>query len=351
MWVLSAYIGKNKREPFTEAVDVTGPGLNVQNALPSQVSREGTVSQDSEPANKYSIKEAEENATDKAILRENEHLKKMVASLKEEMKLTKSVQVKRADVEKLASRFLEEYQSSVDESGITAGLLKRIESAFKRTCRIRGVRQAEPASLPSPSSARRPSPDTSCQNAKRPFVPLQSPRNRPPPRYALPKHKASAFYQSISSRAGGPPRSPLTRRVCQAAPLLFRLRPLHGGLHPIRPAKTQSVRFLSGCTRQSRRPAKNPLTRRVCQAALLLFRLRPLHSGLHPIRPAKTQSPQKKARPIPAVRGGDWAHLPLKALKRPAGPRGFTALQNPCTGCAGQWRALAPGPSGNPCRR
>ena len=48
----------------------------------------------------------------------------MVASLKEEMKLTKGVQVKRADVEKLASRFLEEYQSSVDESGITAGLLK-----------------------------------------------------------------------------------------------------------------------------------------------------------------------------------------------------------------------------------
>ena len=127
LWVLSAYIGKNKREPFTEAVDVTGPGLNVQNALPSQVSREGTVSQDSEPVNKYSIKEAEENATDKAILRENEHLKKMVASLKEEMKLTKSVQVKRADVEKLASRFLEEYQSSVDESGITAGLLKMFE--------------------------------------------------------------------------------------------------------------------------------------------------------------------------------------------------------------------------------
>ena len=73
LWVLSAYIGKNKRDTFTEAVDVTGPGLNVQNALPSQVSREGTVSQDSEPVNKYSIKEAEENATDKALLRENEH--------------------------------------------------------------------------------------------------------------------------------------------------------------------------------------------------------------------------------------------------------------------------------------
>ena len=72
MWVLSAYIGKNKRDTFTEAVDVTGPGLNVQNALPSQVSREGTVSQDSEPVNKYSIKEAEENATDKAILMFND---------------------------------------------------------------------------------------------------------------------------------------------------------------------------------------------------------------------------------------------------------------------------------------
>ena len=72
LWVLSAYIGKNKREPFTEAVDVTGPGLIVQNALPSQVSREGTVSQDSEPVNKYSIKEAEENATDKAILMFND---------------------------------------------------------------------------------------------------------------------------------------------------------------------------------------------------------------------------------------------------------------------------------------
>ncbi len=47
------------------------------------------------------------------------------------------------------------------------------------------------------------------------------------------------------------------------------------------------------------------------------FRLRPLHSGRF-IRYAlpKTESPQKKERPIPAVRGGDWAHLPLKALKK-----------------------------------
>ena len=160
----------------------------------------------------------------------------MVASLKEEMKLTKGVQVKRADVEKLASRFLEEYQSSVDESGITAGLLKRIESAFKRTCRIRGVRQAEPASLPPPSSARRP------------LI-----------RYALPRAcKASAFYQSISSGAGGfvSPRTP-SRRVCQAAPLLFRLRPLHDGLHPIRPAKSaqSGLSFLSKACETVPRPA------------------------------------------------------------------------------------------------
>ena len=152
--------GKNHIYALTEnkrrtAGRIHGLSGSVDNRIKSD-SSDINVSQDSEPVNKYSIKEAEENVTDKAILRENEHLKKMVASLKEEMKLTKGVQVKRADVEKLASRFLEEYQSSVDESGITAGLLKRIESAFKRTCRIRGVRQAEPASLPSPSSARRP---------------------------------------------------------------------------------------------------------------------------------------------------------------------------------------------------
>ena len=177
----------------------------------------------------------------------------MVASLKEEMKLTKSVQVKRADVEKLASRFLEEYQSSVDESGITAGLLKRIESAFKRTCRIRGVRQAEPASLPSPSSARRP------------LI-----------RYAPP-------------------------RACKAA---FRSSP--------KPAKPS--------------PAA--------------------------IRPAQNAKPPKESAPNPRRARRGLGAPPFKSFKkRPAGPRGFTALQNPCTGCAGQWRALAPEPSGNPCRR
>ena len=77
--------------------------------------------------NRYSIKEAEEQVTEKALLRENEHLKKMVASLKEQMKLTKGVQVKQADIEKLAGRFLREYRSSTDKTAIVNGLKSMFE--------------------------------------------------------------------------------------------------------------------------------------------------------------------------------------------------------------------------------
>ena len=146
--------------------------------------------------------------------------------------------------------------------------------------------------------------DTPRQHAKRPFVPLQSPRNRPPPQCALPKRKASAFYQDAPGRAGGPPRAPSpgecakppcissTSVLCTAAftryalpkrkasafyhgipvepEALSRQESPPGGCakppcisstsvlctaaaHPIRPAKTQSVRFLSEHSRQSRR--------------------------------------------------------------------------------------------------
>ena len=77
--------------------------------------------------NRYSIKEAEEQVSEKALLRENEHLKKMVASLKEQMKLTKGVQVKQADIEKLAGRFLREYRSSTDKTAIVNGLKSMFE--------------------------------------------------------------------------------------------------------------------------------------------------------------------------------------------------------------------------------
>ena len=77
--------------------------------------------------NRYSIKDAEEQVTEKALLRENEHLKKMVASLKEQMKLTKGVQVKQADIEKLAGRFLREYRSSTDKTAIVNGLKSMFE--------------------------------------------------------------------------------------------------------------------------------------------------------------------------------------------------------------------------------
>lgn len=116
------FFGKLDRYDFDIIIRKTNANVN-----PSQDENFLQENADSEPVNKYSIKEAEENVTDKALLRENEHLKKMVASLKEEMKLTKGVQVKRADVEKLTRRFLREHRSSVDESGITAGLLKMFE--------------------------------------------------------------------------------------------------------------------------------------------------------------------------------------------------------------------------------
>lgn len=64
---------------------------------------------------RYSIKETEETSTEKALLRENEHLKKMVASLKEQMKLTKGVQVKQEDIEKLAN-YEEQVRSEDNES-------------------------------------------------------------------------------------------------------------------------------------------------------------------------------------------------------------------------------------------
>ena len=85
-------------------------------------------------------------------------MKKMVASLKEEMKLTKSVQVKRADVEKLASRFLEEYRSSVDESGITAGLLKMFHYIWNNPDKNGETAAMRPAKTQSPQKKKRPIP-------------------------------------------------------------------------------------------------------------------------------------------------------------------------------------------------
>lgn len=76
---------------------------------------------------RYSIKEAEEQATEKALLRENEHLKKMVVSLKEQMKLTKGVQVRQADIEKLAKKYIREYRSDADEAAVIKGLQSMFE--------------------------------------------------------------------------------------------------------------------------------------------------------------------------------------------------------------------------------
>ena len=125
--------------------------------------------------------------------------------------------------------------------------------------------------------------DTPCQErAKRPFVPLQSLRNRPPPGGPV------RFYARLPHPRGAGGLNPLSSALAASAACgrlslhLFHLRPLHGGLHPIRPAKgAQSGRFLSGCTRQSRRPAKNP------------------SPGGCAIRPASLPSPSSARRPSP----------------------------------------------------
>ena len=77
--------------------------------------------------NRYSIKEVEEQTTEKALLRENEHLKKMIGSLKEQMKLTKGVQVKQADIERLAKKYIREYRADVDETAVVKGLKSMFE--------------------------------------------------------------------------------------------------------------------------------------------------------------------------------------------------------------------------------
>lgn len=119
------FFGKLDKYDFDTIIRKTNANVNVLNSV--NISKNKEQAQDSDNVNKFSIKDAEEQVTEKALLRENDHLKKMVASLKEQMKLTKGVQVKQADIEKLAGRFLREYRSSTDKTAIVNGLKSMFE--------------------------------------------------------------------------------------------------------------------------------------------------------------------------------------------------------------------------------
>ena len=228
--------GKNHIYALTEnkrrtAGRIHGLSGSVDNRIKSDSSNIN-VSQDSEPVNKYSIKEAEENATDKAILRENEH--------------------------------------------------------FFRLRPLHGGR----------------------------FI-----------RCAPPRARKAAFRSSPKPAKPSPRRN--TPRQNAKHPLSIRM-------HPAEPEARQEAPHPAGV---SGRPASLP----------------PPSSARRPSpdtpRQGRAKPPKEKAPNPRRTRRGLGAP-PFKSFKkRPAGPRGFTALQNPCTGCAGQWRALAPEPSGNPCRR
>ncbi len=119
------FFGKLDKYDFDTIIRKTNANVNVLNS--GNISKNKEQAQDSDNVNKFSIKDAEEQVTEKALLRENEHLKKMVASLKEQMKLTKGVQVKQADIENVAGRFLREYRSSTDKTAIVNGLKSMFE--------------------------------------------------------------------------------------------------------------------------------------------------------------------------------------------------------------------------------